>query len=153
MHDIRIVSLRDKKDYREYFNNYLTELSKYDKSIEFDEKGLPKYKYFDYYFKDDDRYPYWLYLNNEIAGIAMVRELGDEKYEIAEFGVIEDYRGNNNALSFAKLLLDNFMGDFVFSTDLINIRAVKFWDKFVKNYTNTNFFDQDGRREWSIKRK
>lgn len=153
MYDIRIVSLRDKREYREYFNSYLVELSQYDKSIEFDEKGTPKYKYFDYYFKDDDRYPYWLYLNNEIAGIAMIREFEKEEYEIAEFCVLEEYRGNNNAISLASLLLDNFSGNFIFSTDLANVRAVKFWDKFVSKYKNTNYYDKDGRREWSIKRK
>ena len=73
MHNLKIVSLRDKREYRDYFNEYLKELSKYDLTIEFDEKGTPKYKYFDYYFKDDDRYPYWLCLKDEIVGLAMIR--------------------------------------------------------------------------------
>jgi predicted acetyltransferase len=149
MHNLKIVSLRDKREYRDYFNEYLKELSKYDLTIEFDEKGTPKYKYFDYYFKDDDRYPYWLCLKDEIVGLAMIRELEDEEYEIAEFTVFKEYRGNDNAINFASLILENFNGNFIFSTDLNNIIAVKFWNKFTKKY-NGIFEDADGRREWKI---
>jgi hypothetical protein len=47
------------------------------------------------------------------------------------------------------LILENFDGNFIFSTDLNNIIAVKFWNKFTKKY-NGIFEDADGRREWKI---
>ena len=148
MYKLNIVSKEDKELFRDYFNKYLCELSQYDKNIEFNE-NVPVYEYFDYYFIDDDRYPFWLYKNNDLIGIALVRKVDDNYFEISEFTIFENYRKDNNSLNSASLLVDYFDGDFCFSTDLNNIIAVKFWDKFSKKYNHTITVD-NYRKEWVI---
>lgn len=142
MKQIQIVNLSEKEHFRNLFYEYLMELSQFDKDILFDINGTPIYKWFDAYFVDKDRYPFYFKIDNKIAGIAMIRILNDNKFEIAEFYVCKNFRGNGNAIWFADELLKLFDGNFEFSTKLANIRAVKFWNKFSARYNHKNFNDE-----------
>ena len=73
MRKIRIVSYEEKDIMKEMLNNYLLELSTFEANVKFDENGVPIYKWFNNYWTDYGRYPFFLLINNEIAGIAMVR--------------------------------------------------------------------------------
>ena len=84
MRKIQIVPAKRMEEMRKHFYNYLTELSEFDPKIKFDENGDPIYKWFDYYWTDKDRYPIYLIVDNQVAGLTLVRELENYIYEIAE---------------------------------------------------------------------
>ena len=108
MRKLQIVPLSKMEEMRKYFYEYLTELSQFDPDIKFDEKGVPIYNWFDCYWEDKDRYPFYLIIDNQIAGLAMIRELGNMLYEIAEFYVCPEFRRDGNAIWFAKELTELF---------------------------------------------
>lgn len=151
MKKIKIIPAIEAKKAKKYFNNYLVELSQFDPTIEFDLKGEPIYKWFNNYFSDKNRYPFYLIIDNKVAGLALIRELGDKVFEIAEFYVVPSYRENGNAMWFAKTVTDLFDGEFNFSTRVNNVRAVKFWDKFVGDNKSVKCKIEDECKIWKIK--
>lgn len=151
MKNLQIVRKNKKEEMRNYLNEYLIELKEFDDTIKFNKKGEPIYKYFDDYFIDKDRYPIYFIIDNNIAGIALVREL-EIGYEIAEFYVLKEYRKEGNSLIFIKMIFDLFDGDFSFSTRLENKIAIKFWDKVSSEYHDVEIKQDDDYKEWRIKR-
>ena len=149
---IQIVPALKKEIMRVHFYDYLTELSEFDPDIKFDENHVPIYNWFDCYWEDKDRFPIFFWENNKLAGLAMIRELDNMVYDIAEFYVIPEYRKNGNAMWFALELTKLFDGEFCFSTRFTNPRAIKFWDKFSKCFDDFGYTDDEIWRNWSIRR-
>ena len=152
MKKIQIVPLSKMEEMRKYFYEYLLELSEFDPDIKFDEKGTPIYNWYECYWKDKERYPFYLIIDNEIAGIAMIRELDNMLYDIAEFYVCPKFRKDGNAIWFALQLTELFDGQFVFSTRFTNPRAIKFWAKFAKSFECNEYFDDKIWRNWTIRK-
>lgn len=152
MRKIQVVPLSRMEEMRKYLNEYLTELSEFDPDIKFDERGVPIYRWFDCYWDDKDRFPFYFIINNEIAGFAMIRELGNMFYDIAEFYVCPEYRKDNNAIWFATEITNLFEGQFVFSTRFTNPRAIKFWGKFAKLFESNEHHDDEIWRNWTIRK-
>lgn len=150
MKKIEIVPLSRMEEMRKYFNEYLIELSRFDESIKFDEKGVPIYKWYEYYWNDNNRFPMFLIINDLVAGLAMIRKLEDELYEIAEFYVLPEYRKSGNAMWFANEIISTFNSDFVFSACLRNHIAIKFWTKFAKLFKASSYYDNENTRNWKI---
>lgn len=149
MEKISIVGKEENNELKKLLDEYLVEIAKFDNGVKFNKKGEPVYKWFDLYFKDKDRFPFYYIIDGGIAGFALVRELENKKYEIAEFCILDGFRGNGNASKFAKMLCDYFDGQMEFSTNLKNQNAVKFWSKFVKGFEYKEF-DEGERRNWII---
>jgi predicted acetyltransferase len=147
---IQIVPLAKKEHMRKYFYDYLTELSEFDPHIVFDENGSPVYKWYDAYWEDNGRYPIFLIINNQIAGLSMVRFLGEDVYEMAEFYVLPEFRKDGNAIWFAGEVVKLFDGNFEISTRHTNPRAIKFWDKFVKTFDVYDCNDDETWRNWTL---
>lgn len=152
MRKIQIVAISKMEQMRKYLFEYLIELSEFDPDIKLNEKGEPIYKWFDCYFEDKDRYPIYFLVNNDIAGLSLVREIANCKYEIAEFYVLPEYRKDGNAIFFANEITNLFDGEFVFSTRLNNIRAVKFWNKFALLNSDNSFVDDGEWASWTIRK-
>ncbi len=150
MKSIRIATLGERDEVKSHFDEYLKELSQFDPKIKFDKNGVPIYKWFDCYFEDDDRFLFLLSEGEKFMGLAMVRELEEKHYEIAEFYVAPEYRKDNNALDFAKDVVKRFGGAFSFSTRLENKRAIAFWDKFVKSFHESTSQICGGNKEWNV---
>ena len=152
MKKIQIVPLSKMEEMRKYFYEYLTELSEFDPDIKFNQKGLPIYEWYDCYWEDKNRFPIYFIVDNHIAGLALIRELENMQYEIAEFYVLPNYRKDGNAMWFANQLMDLFAGQFVFSTRFTNKRAIKFWDKFAKQFKQHEVTDDNIWRNWIIRK-
>ena len=153
MRKIQIVSVSKKEEMRQYFNDYLTELSEFDPDIKFDDNGVPIYKWFDCYWVDKDRYPIYLVIDNKVAGLAMIRELEPLQYDVAELYVIPEYRKDGNSIWFAKSITELFEGAFIFATRFTNPRAIKFWEKFSEMFEDSTYVDDDIWRSWIIRKK
>ncbi len=152
MRTIELVPEEKKEEMRGYLNSYLTELSQYDNSITFDDNGNPIYKWFEFYWNDKGRYPFYLLIDGVIAGITFIREVMPENYEIAEFYVIPDFRRQGNGLWFAEEIANKFIGQMEFSTKLSNISAVKFWDKFSNGFDGVSANNDNEWRNWVIRK-
>lgn len=152
MKKLQIVPLSKMEEMRKYFYEYLVELSEFDPDIKFDEKGTPIYNWYECYWKDKERYPFYFIIDNKIAGLAMIRELDNMLYDIAEFYVCPEFRKDGNAIWFALQLTELFDGQFVFSTRFTNPRAIKFWDKFAKLFENNEYLDDEIWRNWIIRK-
>lgn len=151
MRNISIVPLSKMEEMRRLLFDYLKEIPEFDYNIEFDESNKPIYKWFELYWSDRGRYPFFLIINNNIAGFALIRELANMSYEIAEFFLKEEFRKNNNALWFAKQLTNLFEGEFIFSTSLLNLRAIKFWDKFANDFQVKSIAETEKHKIWKIR--
>lgn len=151
MKKLMIVPKAKKEEMRLMLNEYLTELSEFDPDIKFDENGTPIYNWFDHYFVEKPRYPIYLIVDGNVAGMAMIRELKDGIYDFAEFYVKPEFRQNGNAMWFAKEITELFEGKFTFVTRFTNPRAIRFWTKFAKSFGAENFSDDDIWRTWTIR--
>lgn len=152
MRKIMIVPFVRKEEMRKCFYEYLTELAEFDPTIKFDEKGTPIYDWFDCYWVDKDRFPFFFLAEGQVAGIAMIRELEPSQYDFAEFYVRPEYRKDGNALWFASEIASLFDGEFVFSTRHTNSRAIKFWEKFANMFKNFCYDDEEW-RNWTIRKR
>lgn len=153
MRKIQIVPSSKMEEMRKYFYNYLIELSEFDPDIKFDEQSVPIYNWFDCYWVDKDRFPLFLIIGDKIAGLAMIRELDNMLYDIAEFYIVPEYRKDGNAIWFATEITNLFEGEFVFSTRFTNIRAIKFWGKFANLFQSNSFYDDEHWRNWTIRKR
>lgn len=152
MRKLQIVPLSRMEEMRKHFYEYLTELSEFDPGIKFDETGIPIYQWFDCYWNEKERFPIFLIIDGKVAGLAMIRELGNMSYEIAEFYVLPQYRKDGNAVWFASEITNFFEGEFVFSTRFTNPRAIKFWTKFANLFELNEFCDDEIWRNWTIRK-
>lgn len=138
---------------RKMLNEYLMELSEFDPDIKFDENGTPIYRWFDVYFIDKDRFPLYLVVDGEVAGLALIRELEDNLYDFAEFYVRPEFRKDGNSIYFAKSVTELFDGEFTFATRFTNPRAIKFWTKVAELFEDASFVDDEIWRTWNVRRR
>ena len=152
MRKIQIVPFGKMEEMRKMLLEYLTELSEFDPNIKFDEKGVPIYKWFDFYWTDKDRFPFYLIIDGEIAGLALIREMGNMHYDFAEFYVRSNFRKDGNSIWFAQEITNIFDGQFDFATRHSNPRAIKFWGKFAVMFENNSYIDDPIWRSWTIRK-
>ena len=151
MRSIRFISINEKDFARKLLNDYLTELSGFDDSIVFDDKGVPVYKWYDpYYFTEKERYAFFLIVDKVVAGLCFIRQMNDQEFDVAEFYVCPQFRKDGNALFFAREVVKLFKGKITFSTRLKNIRGVKFWAKFASEFENNEFVDDEVWRNFVV---
>ncbi len=96
-------------------------------------------KYVELYWKENERHPYILKHNGEIAGFVLVRLREDGKYEIAEFFVLNKYRKLGAGKYMANQMFKLYHGKWEIRTLLENKNAQEFWRKVVSEASNGNF--------------
>lgn len=116
---------------------------------EMNSNGIFEYKYFDSYFKDKDRYAFFIKEKetNKILGFAMVNsylQKFKDGHSIAEFMVIPKYRRNKVGKKIAHQIFDMFKGNWEVSPSLNSEKAYLFWKKTIEEYTNNNCKFEDG---------
>lgn len=99
-------------------------------------------------------YPYLLRKQNELAGFALIKQIGDPgsvMYEVGGFFILRKFRRSGVGRQVAHLLFDMFRGDWQIRQLLNNAPAQRFWRNVVCSYTNgnyrdsTEFFEKGGR--------
>ncbi len=96
--------------------------------------GAYEYKYFDSYWEDEDRWPFWAIVDGKRAGFALVRIEESGEYEMAEFYIRPEFRRGGYGLDFAGQLLARFPGVWLITEYAANTSAVKFWHKVIAPY-------------------
>lgn len=86
------VDLPDRDALRSELSGYLMELAEMEGvPLERRIDGSPAYRWFDRYWVDDDRIPFFIEVSGEIAGFCLVRVM-DAGWSIAEFGIRREWR-------------------------------------------------------------
>ncbi len=125
----------------------LMQLYKYELSFFEDEttnfkmldSGLYELKYIEKYWQEENRHPYILKCNNELAGFVLQRFNEENMNEIAEFFIINKYRNIGAGTFLANKMFELYKGKWEVRTLIKNERAQKFWRNTIKNFTNNNF--------------
>ena len=135
----------------------LMELYAYDFS-EFDEAdvnghGLYGYTYFDYYWTEEERAPFFIKVDGRLAGFVLVNEYCYLVKEpgtksIAEFFVMRKYRRKGIGKSVAVMVFNKFPGKWEIIQHGENAPSQVFWEEVIRTYTNGNYRQESVSTEW-----
>ncbi|MEO0770536.1 MAG: GNAT family N-acetyltransferase [Cyanobacteria bacterium J06649_4] len=96
-------------------------------------------KYFDVYWIETERHPFFIKQGNKLIGFALVRELCRHRYSVAEFFIMRKYRHLGFGRQAAFTLFDRFKGEWHVAQEQNNAIAQTFWRSIIRDYTNNRF--------------
>lgn len=112
--------------------------------FEIPENGLFECRDFKKYFQGESNHPFFIKVDNELAGFAFVGKLAimpEVDWNMGEFFILAKFQGSGVGTSVAKQLLKQFPGEWSIGALPENIPALKFWRKVVNEYTQGNFVE------------
>ncbi|MCL2404699.1 MAG: GNAT family N-acetyltransferase [Defluviitaleaceae bacterium] len=157
--DISLVPAGKKHVLRNMLELYFYDCCEFDDeedSLELNEAGLYGYRYLDYYWNEDDRYPYIVKVNGNLAGFSLIRTLGHEPltFSISEFFVMKKYRNIGIGAAMSTKMFELHKGKWIINTPIKNITAQHFWRKAAKNASlgvyDEYLIDNGRRMEWGF---
>ena len=96
-------------------------------------------KYFDAYWRESERHPFFIKDKCKLVGFALVRQIGEEKHSISEFFVMRKHRRSGIGKKVAFLLFQKFQAEWHVAQEQTNVTAQLFWKSIIREYTNDNF--------------
>lgn len=140
--DLVPVAAEDKEILRNLIEKYLYEFSQYE-LCDVNKLGLYDYPYLDNYWTEDSRWAFFIKVDNQLAGFAMVNNFPEAPeptdYSLAEFFVMYKYRRAGVGRHAAKEVFDRFHGRWQLKRHPHNLPSVHFWDRVVDEYTHGHF--------------
>jgi len=129
--DLALVEISEKPQLWQDLQEYLAELSRI--------SGLPlrgeiPYRYFDLYWQEPDRWPFWIKSQDKIAGFALIRKREDGVFSMAEFYVKPAYRRGGIGTAAARALFARFEGRWHVSEFTKNSPAIAFWRQTLEGF-------------------
>ena len=122
---------------------YLHDLSEFD-GTDVDEVGLFRYQYLEHYWYEPNRFPFLIYCDGKLAGLALVNshtvllEQGKAR-SIAEFFVMGKYRRQGVGKRAAFNIFDRFPGKWEVGEMQANTTSHQFWRAVIGEYTDGKF--------------
>ena len=122
---------------------YLYEFSQWDKN-DVNENGLYGYEYLDCYFEEDNRYPYFIKIDEKIAGLILISDYPEVPEEstdfcLSEFFIMHKYRRKGYGKKAAFKVFDLHHGKWQLKRHPHNEASVKFWNNVIDEYTKGNY--------------
>ena len=118
---------------------YQHDLSEHDGTLPDSEGRYSKGQYFELYWIEAERYPYIIYEDKTPIGFALVRDLLNNNYSMAEFFIIRPARGAGRGTTAAHLLFNMHPGLWHVAQQQENFSAQAFWKVAIDSYTRGNF--------------
>ena len=138
---LEIVSLAQKPILRNLMEYYEYDFSAYT-GRDVNSSGTFEYKYLDYYWTEDGRYPYFIMIDDVYVGFALVRKMSKNEefyYSMAEFFILKKYRRKNIGKQVANIIFSKHKGSWEIYQQEKNIAAQKFWRSTIDKYTNGDY--------------
>ncbi len=104
--------------------------------------GIYKPYDFSLYFKEQTRYPFLIYVDEEIAGFALVNKIGSHEkvdWNMAEFFIHAKFQGKKVGRHIARKLFDQFPGLWEVCAIPENTKGSDFWEQTIEEYTHGKF--------------
>lgn len=140
---LKRVEVAEKDDLYNLLQKYLAELSIF-VEIEKNSDGEYYYKYFDDYWRDKQRIPYYLVNNNRAVGFVFLRlEVDKGVNSIAEFYVLEEYRGLGYGTQLIRFIFEAHPAKFEIIYNNANISAKNFWNKVSREFSQVDYEIQE----------
>jgi predicted acetyltransferase len=108
--------------------------------------GVFPYDYFDHYWQDEQRWPFWAVMDGKRIGFALVRFAPEhDAMQMAEFFILPAHRRGGSGMNFADGLLKRFPGPWKIRQIVANKGATAFWRRVAEPYGYTEeTFPQNG---------
>ena len=110
--------------------------------------GEYAYRYLDLYWAPepgDDRFPFLIRVDGELAGFALVRHVNDH-YLMAEFFVMRPFRRTGVGAIAATEVFKKFPGEWIVHQVPRNLPAQAFWRRIIGEFTDGKFEDSTDER-------
>lgn len=146
------VKEAEKSVLRQLMELYAYDFSEFD-DADVNEHGLYGYTYFDYYWTEASRHPFFVRVNGKLAGFVLiyeycyvVKEPGTKS--IAEFFVMRKYRRKGIGKQVAFQVFDKYPGKWEVIQHGENEPSKIFWEEVIRQYTNGSFRREQAKTEW-----
>lgn len=142
------IESKDKSILQNLFQLYMHDITA-SLPMDVNEHGLFEYNYLDYYFTEENRYAYFVYVEDKIGGFILVDDdfmvLDEQKdspcYNLSEMFILNAYKKRGVGEVVARQIFDMFKGYWEVRPVPKSEGAKRFWLKSIKNYTNDNFIE------------
>ncbi|RLA39919.1 MAG: hypothetical protein DRR06_18315 [Gammaproteobacteria bacterium] len=128
---LSLVPSDQKSQLGEYLDRYLVEHSQY-KEIQNGPLSAAEYIYFPEYWREEGRYPYFIYRDSEIVGFILIRTVFRDEgsfLQVSEFYILPEYRRAGVGIEAVSLLWQKLPGFWELHVLGNNSSAKVFWTK------------------------
>jgi len=104
--------------------------------------NVDDYKYLDSYWEKDNRWPYFIKIDGQVAGFVLINchnIIEKDAKNIVEFYIKKEFRNKGVGKLAAKKAFDLFPGKWEVRELKDNLQAINFWRKVIGEYTKNNF--------------
>lgn len=139
--ELQRAAREDKSVLRNLMELYLYDFSEY-LGEDIDEHGHYGYKFIDHYWTEPGRHPFFIRVDDRLAGFALVRDsscTGRDWHELAEFFVMRKHRRTGVGRITAHKLFAMFPGRWHVEQEAVNGPSMMFWRKVIGEFTGGRF--------------
>jgi predicted acetyltransferase len=96
---------------------------------------------FDIYWESESHIPYFIYVNQEVAGFVLIRKYPSEisRYDVEQFFVLRKFKGKGVGKKAFKLVTKLISGKWQIRVLFENSSALHFWKSSVSGIVGTNY--------------
>ncbi len=140
---LQTVQKKEKHVLHNIMQFYIYEFSKYIPIIRVEHNGAYKPFNLEKYWDNDNLHAYFIKIDKELIGFALVRSATESSPNtIEEFFIMVKYSGNGYGKKIAKELFAMFPGDWEINQIENNEPAHAFWQRLIKEISNGNFAER-----------
>ena len=143
--EIKLVEVKEieKSVLRQLIELYEYDFSEYD-GADLNDHGYFGYRYFDYYWTEDARHPFFIKVDGKLAGFVLVSDYcykveDVQASSISEFFVMRKYRRKGVGQVVARQAFDKFPGKWEVIQHGANQPSIIFWEKVIAEYTGGQY--------------
>jgi len=139
---IEPVKKEEKEILRNLIEKYRYEFSQYD-GLDTNSLGLYGYDYLDNYWTENNRFPFFIKVNEKLAGFIMINDYPEVKietnYTLSEFFIMYKYRRQGIGKYVVDYVLKKFKGKWQLKYHPKNEISKTFWTKTISEYTKGKY--------------
>ncbi|WP_282941575.1 GNAT family N-acetyltransferase [Paenibacillus sp. RC67] len=134
--ELQPISYEEKSVLQHIMELYQYDMSEFEDNIHVNAHGLYGYKYIDNYWTEEGRFAFFVKVDGQIAGFALIREHeplpdGTPNYSVAEYFIMRAYRKMGVGYWTAQQIFSKFQGKWSLSYLKRNVVSELFWRKVI----------------------